>query len=116
MPAPKNYECKKCGARGVKLWRQWSTMPVHITLLCRTCAEHIQRDAIADRLRRYGGDFGPSDQIGDMCPAVPTKMPVGRGWRLPNGYSFWGYTSVPPEAVAWWRSLHGEGLSGKEVK
>ena len=50
---------------------------------------------------RYGGRLdGKSDQIYspeqgiNLLPWVPT----------PDGET-WGYTSVPPEACAWWRAL-----------
>lgn len=42
MAIPTHYECKDCGARGVKLWREYQiTQP---TLLCRKCSEIEQKD------------------------------------------------------------------------
>jgi hypothetical protein len=36
-----------------------------------------------------------TDSIGWYVPAVPDEEGVG----------YWGYGSVPPEGVAWWRGL-----------
>jgi hypothetical protein len=35
---PKGYVCHQCGARGVKLWREYNTFLDHQTLLCVKCA------------------------------------------------------------------------------
>jgi hypothetical protein len=56
-------------------------------------------DTIGDDGRNDEGDFGPSDQIysprkgQNLLPCIPDL----------DG-SIWGYTSVPPEGVAWWRA------------
>jgi hypothetical protein len=82
---PKGYECSVCGDTGVKLWRQYQTFLNHIQLMCRACAERDQGKQL---------QIG-CDQIGWMIPAVPTE----------EGYSFWGYTSVPDAGVEWWKAL-----------
>lgn len=80
------YVCSKCGASGVKLWREYNTLADLTDLYCRSCAE-------ADQDRKLGVGC---DQIGWLVPAVPTNDGDG---------SFWGYTSDPPEGVTWWHSL-----------
>jgi hypothetical protein len=46
------------------------------------------------RDERHGGAYS-SDQIGGCVPAVPCE----------DALTFWGYTSVPSEGVAWWKRL-----------
>ena len=106
MRAPNRYECKTCGSRGVKLWREYQTFQNHQTLLCRSCSEIEQAPKNGGRpsWEEYGGD-----QIGWRVPAVPDKLPTGIHWKLPRGYTFWGYTSVPADGVEWWKRLHGIG-------
>ena len=96
------YSCGKCGATGCKLWRQYQTFLDHQSLFCATCALRDQQsdgpvDANGLREWRPDPDVAPSltDTIGCLVPAIPT-------W---DGLTFWGYTSVPKEAVAWWRAL-----------
>ena len=78
---PKNYKCSKCETRGVKLWRGYQESPV--TLLCGKCLP------TKPNLEKY-------DAAGWDVPAVPT---------LDEIESYWGYSSVPPEGVAWWNAL-----------
>lgn len=82
------YRCGACGAYGVRLWRKYQTVLDAQTLLCRACAETEQGLAGQD----YGQDRG--DQIGWRIPAVPDDTGT-----------YWGYTSVPDEGVAWWVAL-----------
>lgn len=81
---PAGYACK-CGRHGVRLWRAYQTFRPR--LLCVECALSDQ-SVDPDALRS-------SDQIGWFVPAVP----------LEEGGGFWGYASVPDEAVAWWYAL-----------
>lgn len=86
----KNYACGKCGSRGVKLWRG-----VHgcknedgNELLCATC---LAPGIVVGDDGKTESKHGPrSDQINGWLPAVP------------SGDTFWGYTSVPAQAVGWW--------------
>lgn len=87
------YKCSECGARGVKLWRQYNTMADNLELLCLRCSEKDQ-----------GKELGDSDQIGWLVPAVPTELPNADGC-IPKGETFWGYTSVPGWGVKWWYKL-----------
>jgi hypothetical protein len=84
--APDAYRCGKCGAHGVKLWREYQT--ISPKLLCVACAEQ-------DQGRRLETGPGACDQIGWYVPAVPDE----------EGAGFWGYTSVPSAGVAWWKGL-----------
>lgn len=84
--APPAYRCADCGVTGVKLWRQWQTVASEIHLRCVTCA-------LANVL--VGAAVGRTDQVGGMAPAVPTA----------DGETYWGYTSVPDDGVAWWKRL-----------
>lgn len=89
------YECVRCKASGVKLWRQYQTMLDHIELLCCDCAAKDQGKQLVDL--QPSGFWGEmqTDQIGWLVPAVPTE----------DGETFWGYTSVPEDRVLWWREL-----------
>jgi hypothetical protein len=106
MATPKRYECEACGARGVKLRCEYQAFLENQRLLCRTCAETDQQpgDGREPTWLKYGGD-----QIGWLVPAVPTDLPKGRDWKLPRGYTFWGYSSVPQDGCDWWGQLHGIG-------
>lgn len=99
MSTSKKYQCEECGAKGVRLWRDYGMFLSSISLECRACAMKSQNKTEAD-LNKYG----PSDQIGWRVPAVPDKLP-GPDMKLPKGYTFWGYTSVPVEGVKWWKAL-----------
>ncbi len=85
---PASYKCKKCGAFGCKLWRQYQTSADHVELLCIVCAEK-------DQDKKSEIEEGGSDQIGWLVPAVPTE----------DGETFWGYSSVPIEGCEWWDNL-----------
>lgn len=82
---PMAYRCIGCDADGVKLWRDYQTLLERQTLKCRACSEaEFDKPALPDR----------SDAIGWRVPAVPD-----------DSGTFWGYTSVPEGAIAWWRAL-----------
>jgi len=101
MAIPTHYECKNCGARGVKLWREYQISQP--TLLCRKCSEIEQKDSRSVFQREQN-----NDQIAWRVPAVPDMVPVGKDWKLPDGYAFWGYTSVPVLSMQWWEGLDGD--------
>lgn len=90
------YKCSKCKSGGIKLWRTYSSF--HIELICVFC----MGDAAKNPVRRDGkcllSDLGIfSDNVASWAvPAVPDEDNPG---------AYWGYTSVPPERVQWWRSL-----------
>lgn len=94
--APEDYTCSKCGVRGLKLWRPYMTTMDGLELFCARCAALVSGDDIstigANGVRQ--GKYGPSDQIGGCVPAVPTMEGT-----------YWGYTSIPPEGVFWWKKL-----------
>lgn len=103
---PEGYACSTCGATRCKLWREYQTMMTYQRLYCGPCAIKdtqvngqppitIRPDGKASWF--LTGDTNPLwvDSIGRLVPAVP----------LEDGTSMWGYTSVPDDAVAWWRNL-----------
>lgn len=105
--APESYRCSKCSAHGCKLWRQYQTFANHVELLCAACAVQNQHraeehatsvpksvDAIDADGRWENARGSRGDQIGWLVPAVPTE-----------DKTFWGYTSVPSDGIAWWRRL-----------
>ncbi len=89
ITAPASYRCCLCGARGVKLWREYQTFLDHQSLLCAPCAARIGNKDISDidseGCRSSLG--GRTNQIGWYIPAVPTEQ----------NDTFWGYSSVPQE-------------------
>lgn len=84
------YRCSGCGATGIKLWRESNRCD---TLKCAACAAP---GITVDEHGRVPSGFGPdTDQLpGGWLPAVPSD----KG-------QYWGYTSVPPQPVGWWRGL-----------
>ena len=95
--APEWYTCAKCGAKNVKLWREYQTFQPQ--LLCVHCASVDQDKTnvpnVIDKDGLHTSSFGSTDQIGWYIPAVPDEKGVG----------FWGYASVPGAGLAWWRQL-----------
>jgi hypothetical protein len=81
-----DYACKDCGAKEVKLWRDYSSFHVHLRCLACACKDQGKTG--------FDEKFKSGDQIGWLVPAVPD----GEG-------NFWGYTSVPQDLVDWWHSL-----------
>jgi len=94
---PVGYRCSSCGATGVKLWRQYNTFACFIELLCVDCAREDQGvDYEVDEQGFHDEDgLGPCDQIEWLVPAIPTE----------DGYTYWGYTSVPEAGCRWWDDL-----------
>lgn len=80
------YECSECKASGVKLWRP--SCLFNITLHCAGCLGHP-----VDKDGKVPSRWGMTDQVAGLVPAVPCDV------------GYWGYTSVPPDQVAWWRAL-----------
>lgn len=97
------YRCSHCGAHGVKLWRAAHSDREAWCARCG-CAQAGRPDEADDEGRvpsKYSGRVdGRSDQIYSaaqgscLLPYVPC---------LDGGT--WGYCSVPPEGVRWWRRL-----------
>lgn len=99
--APLDYKCDKCGAIGVKLWREYETPADVTSLYCARCAGKDQERDVSSISPEgmINTSYGSStDQIGWLIPAIPVE---GRD-------TYWGYTSVPDEGVSWWRSLPNE--------
>ena len=92
---PVGYVCGTCGAKGVKLWREYSTF--NVALECGACSLKSQgKSGPIDADGRRDCEFGgKTDQIGWRVPAVP----------IADGAGYWGYCSVPDDGVAWWRRL-----------
>lgn len=97
---PEKYKCSKCSSSNIKLWRQYQTFADNIELLCGSCALKDQnKTGPIDDNGRIKGEYGFTDQIGWLVPAVPTE----------DGDTFWGYTSVPSSGCRWWRNLPTNG-------
>lgn len=65
-------------------------------------AEALVKDCppVSEWDARTGKHISPSigissDSVGWLVPAVPSRADD----------AFWGYTSIPPDAVEWWHSL-----------
>lgn len=82
----------------MKLWREYQTFLDHQTLKCQACSEEEQGRALNP----------DSDQIGWRVPAVPTDLHAAL-----EDFSFWGYTSVPPDGVKWWNDLPNTPVGGE---
>lgn len=96
---PKGYACKRCSAKGCKLWRPYESW--NVVLLCAPCAASDQDKDIStiDADGRWGDDRpypGRSWAIGWFVPAVPVEE---------DEISYWGYTSIPQVGIDWWRAL-----------
>lgn len=92
------YTCTRCGVTDCKLWRQYQAFLNHIELMCVDCAAKDQDMKLVDLGPNglHTDKFGRrTDQIGWMIPACPTV----------EFDTFWGYTSVPEDRIAWWQSL-----------
>jgi hypothetical protein len=97
IEAPPKYVCTVCGAKNVKLWREYMTCAEYVKLHCARCAALVGNEDISN-INNTGmrtGKYSQTDQIGNYIPAVPTE----------TENSFWGYTSVPDAGVLWWRNL-----------
>lgn len=129
---PTDYRCHRCGAYGVKLWREYQTFLNQQSLLCLHCSCEEQNKT------RIPTEDGRSLYTGEVHHWYQTaKMPTGHwesydpakgtpsdttatkstkavddkiGERVPavptkEGNTFWGYSSVPPAGCEWWYRL-----------
>ncbi len=81
------YQCKKCKAKGVRLWRQYNCFLDYIKLMCVWCAMRDQK------MTKYD----PDDKNGAIGWLVAAR-------QAPDD-SFWGQTSGPQESVDAWYAL-----------
>lgn len=100
---PSNYKCTKCSTSDCKLWREYQTCLSATSLLCAQCAlvDQKKKGPVDDQGRRPSDPNGlypdtyKTDTIGWYVPCIPTE----------DGNGCWGYTTVPENAISWWRSL-----------
>lgn len=92
---PADYICTICHVTGCRLWRPYELEADCIPLLCVGCGAKDQ--GMEDVT------FGRTDRIGTLIPAVPAPYDKRR--------TYWGYTAVPAEALAWWRRLPLRGVT-----
>lgn len=128
---PEYYTCGECGARGVKLWREYQTFLEHQSLRCLNCACREQnkvRIPTEDGCSFYEDEVHHLYRTPTMKPgwwsyydpkeglpadAIETKIHRERtdqiGWRVPavptEDGTYWGYSSVPTPGVNWWKKL-----------
>lgn len=93
--APKRYICGNCGVGGVKLWRTLAFCASQVELRCVKCMDCGEVDSEGYFLGDFKTDQCTMKKLGSMLPAVPTE----------EEDTYWGYTSVPPDGVKWWRRL-----------
>lgn len=101
-PPPRGYDCSRCEARGVKLWRQVTFVATNVELLCADCGRADQKlepvefqvDHEGNSPSKYLRDHHGC-QLGNLLPAIPTE----------DGTTYWGFTSAPHASVCWWRAL-----------
>lgn len=90
------YKCHHCGAKGLKLWREYQTFLDRTDLLCAACIE-----------KQAGEKLDPADPAtGGLVPAVLTK----------DGTTFWGYTSAPFTACERWWALRTYEDPAREIE
>jgi hypothetical protein len=99
--APEGYACGECGARGVQLFREYSTFLHHQSLECRACALVSQGKSEDDQAIKH-----TRTAIGWRVAAVPTE----------EGDTYWGYTSIPQAGVDWWKSLPESATPSTEAR
>lgn len=105
------YECETCGGDRRKLWRVAASS--HIRLWCAACIceqtgvppSEVHADGTWPCTmmpgRRTDQVYVPASGVPNLVPAIPD---LDGEW--------WGYTSVPPEWVAWWKALPLGALVG----
>ena len=99
--APKKYRCTTCGVHGCKLWREYQVFADHTELVCCDCAGKSQDKDVSAI---------DSEGCSPFDPKYPNMRHSSIGWRVPaipteEGDTFWGFTSSPGPAVAWWQRL-----------
>jgi len=91
-----DYRCSKCGRDNCKLWRQYQALACNVDLMCAPCAMDDQnKEGIVEEDGKRYTEYGSTDQIGWLVPAVPTV----------ENDTYWGYSSVPQDRVEWWKNL-----------
>lgn len=103
VPSFVGYQCRGCGAAGVKLWRPRSKIVAPVPLRCAACVcratqldpRSIDRDGA---MRDPGSRDGVTNRIGDMDPAIPMRA-------APDGtpLSYWDYYLLADIPLRWWR-------------
>lgn len=82
------FECSLCGARGIKLWREYLTQS---PLLCAGCFEKVHgRD-------EFSLVTNAPDERTKWIPAIPSSVPYGP--------QFLTLGSATKEEIQWWESL-----------
>lgn len=81
--APEGYVCEACGAKGVRLYRPYSSFRVE--LKCTACTQKEQGKELTQR----------DHSCGWMVCAVPDE----------SDGTWWGFTSIPEAGVRWWDGL-----------
>lgn len=88
------YKCSQCDAKNIKLWRVSHSSC--IDLVCYNCSK--EKRAIDGEGYIIDEYAQKTDQIkGGLVPAVPIFDS--------DVEAYWGYSSVPPKGVSWWRAL-----------
>ena len=107
LKIPTYYKCSKCGATGIKLWRD--NNPTAPTLLCFDCAEENQNEYIKamDHDGKHADPTGVLEptiyNIGILIPAIPNE----------TDHTYFEMNSVPDKNFDLWKKLtnfiNGEG-------
>lgn len=104
------YRCMQCGAKDVKLWRNYNTNIKQAELYCSKCAcQHTgEPGAIRSDGTHDGPNGKPTNKIGELVPAIPTK----------ESDAFWGLRAIPPRLYRWWESrpLKQDGPPGSAAR
>lgn len=90
-PTPKGYECSRCGRGGLRLFREYGHGGKD--LLCAPCVFVAERRSADCPV--WPAPAAGSDWVLNLCAAVPTE----------DGFTFWGFSSVPEDGVRWWNRL-----------
>lgn len=68
------------------------------------------KDATREPKRKQIMSGQGTDQIGGLVPAMPTNPTKKVASGEEPVETFWGYTSVRPESVEWWKNLPYESV------
>lgn len=88
------YKCNSCKTTNKKLWRDYESCCFNLT--CYKCSGET-RDIDAVGTVENITFKCKTDQIASKVPAIPVFDSEVE--------EYWGYTSVPAEAVEWWKKL-----------